>query len=101
MDRWSKQIDMPTSPYALPAEISPQELACWMMEPGIPEELDLIFKEKPFFILDLKHFLFVSEIKDSLECEVERLRVDQFQVYERMVLAGIEPMLKVPLERNC
>jgi hypothetical protein len=80
--------------------LSPHELSRFIVDPSMPHTLDRLFQNCPTHIALLRSYLFLTRSMDHLEHVLERHRVEQHALFQRLVDSKIfEPRIE-PLIRD-
>ena len=80
--------------------LSPQEFSHFIIDPSTPPALAQLFRNDPTLTAILRSYLFLTHSMDHLEHALERHRVEQLVLFERLVDSRIfEPRVE-PLIRD-
>lgn len=80
--------------------LSPQEFSHFIIDPSTPQALAQLFRNDPTLTAILRSYLFLTHSMDHLEHALERHRVEQLVLFERLVNSRIfEPRVE-PLIRD-
>ena len=81
-------------------QLSPKELAKFLLIPLVPEQVAPLFQHQPSFTLGLRNFLFISQTITNLERELERQLREQHILFDSMQDSGLEPIIEPLIQKH-